>query len=161
MKRTFCIIFLASLISLNAFSDDSIPPWIFGNWKFIGFFYQNQFKAPLNPNLNIIFHFESDGTDYLYWNRTGEPGFCERKGHFSISGTNYNDEVLWTNPHNAIDCSQDPDMQVGKKTSTEIELIDGKIRLNLGLGDEPFYYIFEPIDTYPNSYAKQKNSISP
>lgn len=125
------------------------PDWLIGNWHFIGYIYQGNFRPPLNPNLNIIFRFESDGTDYLFWNRQAENGFCERRGQFSVENGALNDEVLWTNPNNFVDCSQDPDMQIGKKTSTPIVLVNGQIQLNLGLAGDPFFYVFEPIPKNP------------
>ena len=128
---------------------NSVPSWILGNWKFIGYIYHDSFNPPLNPDLELIFRYSADGTDDLYWDRKGETGFCERHGNFSVAGNTYNDEVTWTNPKNNIDCAQDPDMQVGKKTSTNIQIVKGQLQLNLGLAGEPFIYVFEATPNYP------------
>jgi len=127
----------------------SIPAWMLGNWKLIGYFYHGELRPPLNPNLILVFQFNADGSDDLYWSRVGEVGFCERKGRFNVTGNIYNDEVLSTNPRNAMNCGEDADMQVGKKTSTEIDLTDGRFRLNIGLSGEPFYYVFESTPDFP------------
>ena len=151
MKRSAIVKLLIGTILIlscsRGFSDSaadssSIPSWIVGSWKLIGFIYHNEFKPPLNPNLELFFIYRDDGTDTLYWSRIGESGFCERQGRFSITGNYINDENIWTNPKNNIDCGQDPDMQVGRKTCTAISYVEGSLRLNLGLAGEDFFYVF-------------------
>ena len=117
--------------------------WMVGAWKFSGYIYHNEFKLPLNPHLILVFQFFADGTNDLAWRRDEEPGFCERKGTFSLDGDFLNEEVTWINPENDVSCSQDPEMVLGRKTNDEIHLVDGKIQLYLSLSGEPFIYVFE------------------
>lgn len=127
-----------------------------GKWHFIGFIYHGQFRLPLTPNLFLTFTFQNDGTSILFWNRTGEPGFCERKGRFSIEQENLVDEVVWVNPKNSIDCGQDPDMQMGKKSTNAISLKEEKFHLEIGLAGEPFTYVFERLETEPPTSSKHE-----
>lgn len=123
--------------------DQSISEQMIGSWKFIGFEYRGDFHPPINPKLVLLFRFFADGTDDLFWTRIDEPGFCERKGIYSVSEKILTDKVTWLNPENAMDCSKDPDMQVGRETHNEVDMKDGKFRLILSLGDEPFVYVWE------------------
>lgn len=129
-------------------SDDST--WLLGKWKFIGFIYQNVLHPPITPNLLLTFQFEEDGTSTLYWERTGEPGFCERKGKYSLEHNQLIDEVTWLNPKNAPDCGQDPDMRIGKKSINAYSQQDGHFHLEIGLAGEPLTYVFERLPENPN-----------
>ncbi|GIL17751.1 MAG: hypothetical protein BroJett040_15020 [Oligoflexia bacterium] len=145
------VILLGAMICLPTGPVLAISPTeedqILGTWKNIGFIYQGEFRLPLNPNLILLFEFHADGTNEIFWARQNEPGFCERKGKYSIIDHRLEDEVVWINPDNNIECSQDPDMRLGRKASNEIRFKDGKFHLYLSLAGDPFIYVFDRLPT--------------
>jgi len=144
-------IFFSLLLALSQLSSTASaagvlatsPSWLLGAWKFSGYIYQNELKPPLNPKLILIFEFFPDSTSKLFWTRQDEPGFCERRGLFSVVDDMLTDEIVWVNPNNNIECSRDPDMQLGKKATNEVRYLDNKLHLYLSLAGEPFIYVFE------------------
>lgn len=66
------------------------------------------------------------------------------------------DEVVWVNPKNSMDCGQDPDMQMGKKSTNAIFLKEEKFHLEIGLAGEPFTYVFERLETEPPTSSKHE-----
>ena len=116
---------------------------IIGQWKFSSFIYQETERPPLNPNLHIYYEFYETGTSRLWWYRSDESGFCERIGKFVFENNKLSDHIVWVNDDNNVDCSKDPDMQLGKKSLTPAEIIDQKLNIHLNLGDNPITYVWQ------------------
>jgi len=55
-----------------------------------------------------------------------------------------------------MDCGQDPDMQMGKKSTNAIFLKEEKFHLEIGLAGEPFTYVFERLETEPPTSSKHE-----
>lgn len=124
--------------------DGSLSDLIQGMWRFVGFQYRDQWHPPLNPDLLLVFGFRSDGSSLVYWTRLNENGFCERRGSYRLlEGNILEDRVTWLNPDNSMDCGKDPDMRLGTVTRTPVMVKENQFFLHLGLGGEPFAYIFD------------------
>ena len=121
------------------------PPFLRGEWMLSGLIYRGQEIPPLNPKLNLRWTFYENGTERLFWNRTGEQGFCERFANYRIQDGHLHETVFAVNPLNGHECIQDPDMQVGRQTATRIEFNNKNIHLHLQLGDEVIIYILQEV----------------
>lgn len=131
-----CIIALLGAVDASAVS---------GEWKYTEMIYKGIRQPIPNPDLNLRWTFFSNGTDRLFWDRAGAPGFCERFAHFRIENGKLIEEVFASNPRNAIECSRDQDMQVGRKTENPVDISDSEIQIHLNLGDEELVYILTPV----------------
>ncbi|MGE0763637.1 MAG: lipocalin family protein [Bdellovibrionales bacterium] len=116
---------------------------IWGEWRYAGFIYEGQ-RYPLpNQDLFLTFTFKPDGRVRLYWTRFNEDGFCEREATYSLEGDQLHQEVVWVNPDNRPDCSHDPDMTLGRKTSNRYQILGQELHLFLQLDDQDFIYLLE------------------
>ena len=114
-----------------------------GTWQFIGYRYQGHFTPAPNPDLVLLFKFQADGIDDLFWSRKNEVGSCERKAYYQINNGFLQEQTFWVNPNNLPECGQDPDMQMGKKSETPARVIDGKtLEIDLHIDDEPLTYLW-------------------
>jgi len=116
-----------------------------GEYKLVGHIYKGVEIPLMNPNLNMRLTFFENGTDRLYWDRIGEHGFCERFSNYKIENGHISESVYAVNPNNSFECTKDPDMNVGRKTTSKIDINDQRILLYLQLSDEEFVYIFKEI----------------
>ncbi|MBK9323541.1 MAG: hypothetical protein IPM97_11470 [Bdellovibrionaceae bacterium] len=114
-------------------------------YKLTGHIYRGSVIPPFNPNLNLTWTFFENGTDRLYWDRKGEIGFCERFANYTIENEQITEVVFAANPNNSFECSKDPDMLVGRKTTTKFKIVEQQLLLYLQLGDEELVYIFKEI----------------
>lgn len=144
MKLT--LIFLSLICSLNFAHASTMtcnPAAIRGGWYLDHIIYQGESRPPFNPDLQITFDFSEDGISHLFWFRNNEVGFCERKATYTYTDCLMTETITWVNPENAAECGRDPDMQLGRKTSTPAIIDDeGNLRLYLPLGDEQLILIF-------------------
>ena len=132
----------ASLASSKSINDTSLV----GEWKFTSVFYRGQELPAPNPDLNLRYTFNADGTSRMYWDRANRAGFCERQGRYLIHDEILTDEVTWINPQNDSSCHQDPDMQVGTRSSVPFRFDHDRLVLDLPLGDESIGYIWTRAD---------------
>ncbi len=116
---------------------------ILGTWKYIGFDYEGHRYSPADPRLNLTFTFTPDGIDRLFWETVGEPGLCERKASYKIVDHNLIQENIWVNPNNKAECSHDPDMQMGKISTTKFEISESEIHFILELNGKDLIYILK------------------
>lgn len=140
MKVVF-LFSIAFLLSLASHAETSLR----GEWKLSGMIYHGVVVPPLNPKLNLRWTFYPNGTERLYWDREGEPGFCERFATFEILDGVIKESVFAVNPNNARECGQDADMQVGRETKNKIEIQQQQVLLHLQLGDEELIYILKEV----------------
>jgi hypothetical protein len=127
---------------------------VIGTWRYVSYLYHGQINPLPNPDLELLFKFDTKGIMTISWTRKNDTGFCEAESSFQIVNNQLISQVTKTNPKNTIECSMDPDMQVGKKSTDPIELRDNQLFLNIGLSGEDFYYIFDLIDTNVNPRAQ-------
>lgn len=139
--------FLFSLfLALTVSAASPVADSFYGEWKLIRFEYRSgPFPLP-NPDLNLRWNFFKNGSARLFWDR-GTEEFCERFSHFSVTTDTIQEEVFAVNPHNAVECGKDPDMQNGKKTVTPFAFVNEELWLKLQLGDEDLLYVFEKVKT--------------
>jgi hypothetical protein len=132
---------------------------VVGNWQYDGFYYQEHRYENPNSNLVLVFTFNADGTERLFWSRTDEKGFCERKGTYTIEGDKLIQQTTWLNPDNDSSCSSDPDMQPNRTTETVIDMNDGNLNIHMDLNGAPFLYILKSVSSAPPT--PQPNSFYP
>lgn len=138
--------FALMLSSIGFASEQSTSDAIIGHWQYVGHIYEGQVQDPINPDLILTFQFNDDGSDRLHWERKNEPGFCERHGQYEYSGEILIDQVTWVNPNNSFECGKDPDMRLGNKTQTRLIYNEGKLYMDLPLGDKTLTYIWQKIE---------------
>jgi hypothetical protein len=132
---------LMLLFSSQGFSQTALT----GEWRLTEMIYRGARVPPLNPKLNLSWTFFANGTDRLFWDRTGESGFCERFAHYKILNNKFHETVFAVNSLSQSDCAQDPDMQVGRQTSNVIEINNNEILLHLQLSDEELIYVLKEV----------------
>ncbi|RME14817.1 MAG: hypothetical protein D6797_07995 [Bdellovibrio sp.] len=115
---------------------------IFGVWQYYKFIYEGKEHPPLHPDLQMIFEFNPNGTNRLYWTYKGQNLFCERKGQYIYKDCVLLDKITWVNPNNSPNCASDPDMRKGRITKTKLQIINGELYLWLSLAGKPFIYVW-------------------
>jgi len=135
--------FFILLLSVSALANS--PQVLSGEWQLTAMIYRGQQIPPLNPNLILRWTFFENGTERLFWERTGEEGFCERFATYLLQDGQIQEKVFAVNPLNRTDCGRDPDMQLGRQTLNRIDIQQQQILLHLQLGDEELIYILKEI----------------
>lgn len=129
------------LMGASSFAETST---IIGAWKFSEIIYRGQTLPLPNPDLNLSWVFFKNGTARLYWDR-GTSDFCERFSTYQWKNDFLDEEVFAVNPGNALECQQDLDMQVGRKTHTPLDFRDHQLRMHFQLGDDELIYILKAL----------------
>ena len=119
---------------------------IWGQWRFVRMRYQNQDMPPRDPRLELIFEFSETNESRLFWTFDGGRNFCERKAHYQFEENWLVEKITWVNPANMNSCASDPDMQLGREAKTQAFLRDSELWVNIGLGAEDLYYVWQKID---------------
>ncbi|MBC7466644.1 MAG: lipocalin family protein [Bdellovibrio sp.] len=114
-----------------------------GAWVFVAVIYHGELMPKPNPNLNITFEFNADQTNRLYYDRTGDVGFCERKATYSYADNVLTQKNTWINPENQPSCDTDPDMKLNSESVTKAVVNEQQMYLDLPLGDETLTYIWQ------------------
>lgn len=126
----------------------SLPLELVGEWKAIGYYYEDQFIQPSDPQLTLLFSFNNDGTHRLFWQMKGESSFCERKGDWYLEGDQLFVHTTWVNPANGPSCSADPDMQLNLKTQSTISITDEhKLWIQIPFSDSYMIYVWELVQS--------------
>ncbi len=146
MRSKLIKVLISNLIAFSGFvyADGlmSAERDIVGVWRFDRIILDGEERPPFNPDLIIEFNFREDGSDTLLWYRNNEKGFCERDGRYAFDGEFLRDKVTWVNPQNRFDCSRDPDMQLGRETSTPTVLKNGELYMTFQVDDQSLTYIW-------------------
>ncbi|MGZ3775761.1 MAG: hypothetical protein ACXVCY_14435 [Pseudobdellovibrionaceae bacterium] len=116
-----------------------------GLWLFTNILYKGQVSPRPNPNLQMTLNFETSGTNTLNYYRTGEDGFCRRQASYEYDGINLVQHITSLDENNAYFCQGDPDMTLGKTSTNKAYLKEGKLYLELEMGDEVLTYIWTPV----------------
>ena len=119
------------------------PEDLIGYWQYDGFFYEDNRYANPNPDLNLIFRFEENGTSHLVWTRKNDGEFCERHAQYVADAQTLSQTVSWVNPKNSKACAADQDMQLGRQTETHYEFHGEELWLQFDLNGKPFFYILK------------------
>lgn len=140
----FSLLVLFIISSFNVFAETTTS--LAGDWQAIGYYYEDNFVQPEDPQLTLIFNFNDDGTHRLYWKLKGENSFCERKGLWNQQDDQLFIEVTWVNPENGPSCSADPDMKVGLKTQSAIRFMNDQLWIEIPFSDTYITYVWNPIN---------------
>lgn len=116
---------------------------LIGVWQYDGYIYQGQRYPSPNPDLYLTFTFRDDSRVRLFWNRRNESGFCEREAHYSLKQDQLFQRIDWVNPENLPECQNDPDMQLGRETTTKIRIASGELHFYLHIDDDDFIYVLK------------------
>lgn len=100
---------------------------------------------PRDPKLILTFTFDDQGMNQLYWTFDDHKTFCDRSAEYTYENNVLSQEVVWVNPKNKSDCGADTDMQMGRKTESPLEVVDGKLHLHIPFSGSEIIYIFEPV----------------
>lgn len=119
---------------------------LFGIWMFTHILYNGEIQPRPNPDLIMTINFEESGTDILHYYRKGERGTCTREANYTYDGTYLHQKVTSVDPNNSFYCSDDPDMQLGRTSSNVALVKDGKLYLELSMGEDVITYIWTPVD---------------
>jgi hypothetical protein len=141
MSIILSVLQLLSLLSHAAPKSEEMV----GSWLAVGYYYEDQFIQPPDPQLTLTFDFMQDGTHRLFWRMKGETTFCERKGTWHLKDDQLFIEATWVNPENGPQCSGDPDMQVGTKTQSPVSIQNEQLWIELPFGDSVMIYVWDPI----------------
>ena len=112
-------------------------------WLFSSLIYNGQQIPPPNPMLKIYFQFESNGENTLHYFREGERGYCRRKAHYEFFNKQLKQKINWVDPQNASWCAQDPDMQMGRETTTSAWIEGSSLYLKFPMGEQDLIYVWE------------------
>lgn len=137
------ILFGSSMASANA---DIVGTWVFSKIRQDQGQQQNEARVMMpapDSDLLITFEFDPGGMNRLHWTRKNEKAFCERRGQYRFTSEVLQDLVVWTHPENDLKCQQDPEMKLGTMTASPAQIVDGKLELGLGVGDQIVTYIWE------------------
>lgn len=139
----YLIMFLLLIPSYVSAAPPEQP--LVGSWQAIGYYYENNFIQPDDPQLTLVFDFFPDGTHRLFWKLKGENSFCERKGLWRTEEDQLFIEVTWVNPDNGASCSSDPDMKNGLKTQSKISFVNDQLWLEIPFSDTYMTYVWNPL----------------
>jgi hypothetical protein len=119
-----------------------------GHWQFYKKVFQGQeMPEPPTATLHLHFEFTADGESSLYWWHESDGDHCARKGHYVVDGEVLRDEITWVDPKNTRDCSDDVDMQLGRKTSTPFFFSGPDLAIRFQLDGEPLDMVWKKIDS--------------
>lgn len=141
---TFFLVHFFAFNSVLADTEKSNQD-IIGQWKYVGYIYDEIVYPSPNPGLFLSFTFQDDDHVKLYWKRSDEDFFCERSAKYSIVDDMLFQEVDWVNPQNHFSCGSDPDMQLGRKTENRFVINENELKLVLELSGKPFIYVLNRI----------------
>ncbi len=117
-----------------------------GHWFFYKKIYQNhEMPEPPDATLRMHFEFSPQGESALYWWHEGEGDMCRRKGVYYVEEDQIVDKITWVDPANTRDCSQDPDMQLGRQTRTPFYFYGEDLAIRFHLGEENLDLVWKKI----------------
>ncbi len=139
-------IYAMAILNLCAGEARASEP-ILGHWFFYKKIYLgHEMPEPPSATLRMHFEFEANGVSVLYWWHEGEGDFCRRRGKYSVQGSMLVDEVIWVDPDNSEKCSDDPDMQLGRKTKTPYYFRGPDLALKFHIGDEELDLVWKKLE---------------
>ena len=142
MKYLFKICKYWGIVFVILFSQVVIAR-LHGIWSYDGYVYQNIRYPNPNPTLHVEFDFFSKELISLKWYRDGENSFCQRIATYDLKKQILQQNIIWVNPRNTIECASDPDMQLNKKTFNKLVQFKNEMHLYLELNGSDFIYILK------------------
>lgn len=120
---------------------------LIGIWFYTSLIYQGKPIPRPDQNLQMYFVFTSENENQLFYYRTLENGFCKRTARYFYNENKIYQKILNVDPANADECSEDPDMQPGLESISDLEVTQNCMYLTLPLGDETLTYVWQRADT--------------
>lgn len=117
---------------------------ILGTWQYTGLRMDGRF-FPGSRGLIVQFRFDEAGISHLVWRNEGEQTFCERRASYSVSGENLWQKIFWVNPNNSPTCASDPDMQLGRESTTRFYVSGPEMGFYLSLNGDTVIYVLEKV----------------
>lgn len=141
------------LMNLPMLSYAGTQDPLLGTWFYVGFIYEgNEYPRP-NPNLKMYFSFFDTQKVRLYYRWDDEQGFCHRVAsyQYKVPIEELYQKVEWVDERNMSKCSADSDMQLNKETLTHVRFLNGRMLLDLPLGDKilTMLWVRHNEDQYP------------
>jgi hypothetical protein len=145
------VLLFATLVGSGTAFADFTPPVIVGHWLFYMKVYQGQeMPEPPQASLQMHFDFTAAGESTLSWRHTVDTDHCLRKAIYRIVGSVLEEEVVWLDPENTMDCSSDPDMQLGKKSRTPFYFRGNDLAIQFQINGEPLDMVWKRIPAKTN-----------
>jgi hypothetical protein len=148
--------------SAYALSDEPAASPIAGEWQFYKMIIDGQEFPPRDPRLKLIYTFDTTadgiGVDRLYWTYDDGATFCERMGQFIYKDGFLMDDITWVNPKNKDECSTDLDMQMGRKATSQLDIVkagaNSELSLHVPFGDKEILYVWRHPESASTSAKK-------
>jgi hypothetical protein len=119
---------------------------IFGKWKFFKMSIDGTEMPPRDQRMELTFTFDEEGVSTLYWSYDSGATFCERKGRYLFQDGFLVDEIYWANPKNKFDCAVDPDMQVGRRSTSKVDFSDDEFVLYIPFSSKEILYYWKKVE---------------
>lgn len=135
---------IAAVALFTAVPAAQAGPGVQGQWVFYEKVYQGE-VIPEGPSatLRMHFSFSPSGESHLWWWHEGEGDHCSRKGRYVAENGILRDEITWVDPANTPDCSDDLDMQLGRKTATPFYFRGADLALRFQLDNDSLDLIWK------------------
>lgn len=133
---------MAGIVTLLLWASATIASPLLGTWQYTAYRYRGVERPATDPDLVMEYRFECDGIDTLSWRYQSTDRFCQRQARF-LDVDGYLDEVVvWVNPENSSECSQDPNMQLENYSRAAFRVMDGTLEIDAPLAEEVITYIW-------------------
>lgn len=116
---------------------------LIGIWLYTSLIYRGTPIPPLDENLQMYFIFNNENENQLFYYRTSAEGQCRRTATYSYRDNKLYQKIVSADASNAANCSEDPDMQPGRETVSDLEVTENCMYLTLPLGDETLTYVWQ------------------
>jgi len=137
---------VAAMPDRNPSEENPVDP-LQGEWQFYKMVLEGQEMPPRDPRLDLRYEFLDQGVNRLYWTYDQGRTFCERKGQYIFKDGFLMDEIVWVNPNNKSDCASDVDMQLGRKSVSQLDIFENEIVLHIPFTDKEILYHWKKVAT--------------
>ncbi|MGZ3725911.1 MAG: hypothetical protein ACXWQQ_08920 [Pseudobdellovibrio sp.] len=115
---------------------------LLGIWLYTSLIYQGHPIDRPDPSLQMYFIFNNANENELYYYHTSENGSCRRKASYVLENGKLMQKITFVEESNANFCNDDPDMQLGRESVSELQIDGDHLYLKLPLGDETITYVW-------------------
>ncbi len=136
---------------------------LIGTWLYVGVIYEGQRLPPPNPKIHLRWEFREVGLNRLTSWISGEHGFCDREAifwHHEDTGL-LSQQILWVNPENRFDCSQDEDMLLGRESWSALDIVDGELHVTAEMGGQNLILVWTPDREAPPVSSREERAPAP
>lgn len=120
---------------------------LIGIWLYTSLIYQGVPYPRPDTNLQMYFIFNTETENQLFYYRNSETGHCKRTAHYFFEQNKIYQTVTNVDSTNAPECADDPDMQLGRESISDLEVTESCMYLTLPLGDETLTYVWQKADS--------------